>query len=173
MRIPNTAEFLAFFLTTGQLTGLSNQRKIDTILFMISTRLMHVGFHFIQRALTWRHCQWPNHRAQTYDLVSPTGAWQAIKKPIISLRRGYGDGIKGSVSGMQSDRGFRITWKVEGSRWGVHRSSSWGRVRLTYGVARDKKKKILCFFGVRRDSDLNFFDTTSSVGVIFIDICVV
>ena len=33
MRIPNTAEFLAFFLTTGQLTGLSNQRKIDTTFY--------------------------------------------------------------------------------------------------------------------------------------------
>ena len=32
MRI-NTAEFIAFFVSTGQLTGLSNQRKIDIILF--------------------------------------------------------------------------------------------------------------------------------------------
>ena len=41
MRIPNTAEFIAFFVTgtTGQLTGFSNERKIDIILFMISTRL--------------------------------------------------------------------------------------------------------------------------------------
>ena len=33
MRIPNTAEFLALFVTTGQLTGFSNQRKPDIILF--------------------------------------------------------------------------------------------------------------------------------------------
>ena len=33
MRIPNTAEFIALFITTGQLTGFSNQRKIDRILF--------------------------------------------------------------------------------------------------------------------------------------------
>ena len=33
MRIPYTAEFIAFFVSTGQLTGLSNQRKIDIILF--------------------------------------------------------------------------------------------------------------------------------------------
>ena len=33
MRIPNTAEFLALFVSTGQLTGFSNQRKIDIILF--------------------------------------------------------------------------------------------------------------------------------------------
>ena len=33
MRIPNTAEFLALFVSAGQLTGLSNQRKIDIILF--------------------------------------------------------------------------------------------------------------------------------------------
>ena len=39
MRIPNTAEFLAIFVSTGQLTGFSNQRKIDIILFMINTRL--------------------------------------------------------------------------------------------------------------------------------------
>ena len=29
MRIPNNAEFIAFFVSTGQLTGFSNQRKID------------------------------------------------------------------------------------------------------------------------------------------------
>ena len=39
MRIPNTAEFIALFVSTGQLTGLQNQRKIDVILFMINTRL--------------------------------------------------------------------------------------------------------------------------------------
>ena len=39
MRIPNTAEFLALFISTGQLTDFSNQRKIDIILFMINTRL--------------------------------------------------------------------------------------------------------------------------------------
>ena len=33
MRIPNTAEFIAIFVSTGQLTGFSNQRKIDIILF--------------------------------------------------------------------------------------------------------------------------------------------
>ena len=33
MRIPNAAEFIAFFVSTGQLTGLSNQRKIVIILF--------------------------------------------------------------------------------------------------------------------------------------------
>ena len=47
MRIPNTAEFIALFVSTGQLTGLQNQRKIDVILFMINTRLTHVDFHFI------------------------------------------------------------------------------------------------------------------------------
>ena len=33
MRIPNAAELFAFFVSTGQLTGLSNQRKIVVILF--------------------------------------------------------------------------------------------------------------------------------------------
>ena len=47
MRIPSAAELLAFFATTGQFSGLSNQRKIDIILFLISTRLTLVGFHFI------------------------------------------------------------------------------------------------------------------------------
>ena len=54
----------------------------------------------------------------------------------------------GSVSGMQSDRGFRITWKVDGSRRGVFRSSSWGRVRLNpWSSPRQEEKKImlLCF----------------------------
>ena len=36
MRIPNTAEFLALFVSTGQFTSYSNQRKIDIMPFMIT-----------------------------------------------------------------------------------------------------------------------------------------
>ena len=45
-QIYNTAEFFAFFVSTGQFASYSNQRKIDILPFIISTRLTPVDFHF-------------------------------------------------------------------------------------------------------------------------------
>ena len=53
VRIPNTAEFLAIFVTTGQLTGLPNQREIN-IIFLWSVRGWHtsvsISYHMIASA---------------------------------------------------------------------------------------------------------------------------
>ena len=48
MRIPNTAELFALFVSTAQLTGLQSMRKIDIIPFLLPVcGLTHVGVHFV------------------------------------------------------------------------------------------------------------------------------
>ena len=122
MRIPNTAEFLALFVSTGQLTDFSDQRKTDIILFMISTRLTRVGFHSI--SVHWL-------RGTGQSTLQPTSLYsqtrwylqfycQTFERPHVSIFIGHICTFYLSIEIQVPDH-----MRKRQDQWPVHQSQYW------------------------------------------------
>ena len=123
MRIPNTAEFLAIFVTTGQLTGLPNQRKIN-IIFLWSVRGWHTSVS-ISYSGRWLGLGGTGTRVQSTSISSPSRWYlqcycRTLPRPHVSIFIGHICTFHLSVKIQIPDY-----MPKRSDQWTVHQSQNW------------------------------------------------